>query len=655
MFSLAILFWIALVVPGYALVRRIWPEDIKSGLLGTVGLSYVAVLGALSPISILCYVCHLPLAVLSGSAIAMMIAGAIDVTRNNGWREAGKLVTAAVGVGLFILIVHLIGSAYWGGFLHGDSRVHLARIRYLLDNGLCNDNPYAGSGSFMAIYHTNLLHALHAAACQVTGSAHMLAWMSVLPWAQLMIASGAYYLAWSVYNRQWVGWIAAAFVIGNYGPVTFAVYPNHICPFALFPFLMAFVVQAATSRPDWRVALKISMVCLLLGQIHGLYAIFALLVIGPTLVWMFVRRLVRRQPGRIALAVACAALCGAMVFPVISKANSPNYEHRKQEPAAAKFDAGSFYKFSNGWFMRVPSRDFGPGGYWAHVLVASGAVCALLSARRRQATVVLAIMGTALAIFIVPPLCTLVWRTLGQHWIFTRMNFVVRYGFIMMVPCAFGFFLIGVVQPILQRRINGGKESSKAQTRKGNKKRNKQRGSQPAQTRSARVTLPFALAQSVLLLGALALGTVYAPKGNYAGWNLCWQMVRTHNKEKRTRLHRWQGLRDFLGTHVPKGDPVLTPGELGVLVVMLHDCSVVAPSSCGNGIPDFWDRQAALKRMLTVNAPWDEVKPLLQEYGITWVLPNPRAVPRWLIAHHTEHQIYTYGRSRYHLFAVDAG
>jgi hypothetical protein len=41
--ALALLFWLGLLLPGYVVLRLTSREDLKSGLLGTIGLSYLAV------------------------------------------------------------------------------------------------------------------------------------------------------------------------------------------------------------------------------------------------------------------------------------------------------------------------------------------------------------------------------------------------------------------------------------------------------------------------------------------------------------------------------------------------------------------------------------------------------------------------------------
>ena len=59
------LFWIALALPGYVIVRRFWTGDLRAGLPGVIALSYLATFGLLSPVSIVGYVLGAPLWVFS--------------------------------------------------------------------------------------------------------------------------------------------------------------------------------------------------------------------------------------------------------------------------------------------------------------------------------------------------------------------------------------------------------------------------------------------------------------------------------------------------------------------------------------------------------------------------------------------------------------
>ena len=204
---ISLFFWLALLLPGYVLVRYFWEDDLRSGLLGTVGLSYLAVFALLSPISILCYLLHVPLGAFSVACSVTMLAGALEITRRGWWRDIVKLFAVSISVELLIVVADMVMGARVGALIAGDAVVHLARIRFLLDHGFNNCDPFVAGRYFFPIYHTNLHHALYAACSQLTGIHHVSVWYASLTWAKVLIATGSYYVAWSVFDRRWVAWV----------------------------------------------------------------------------------------------------------------------------------------------------------------------------------------------------------------------------------------------------------------------------------------------------------------------------------------------------------------------------------------------------------------------------------------------------------------
>ena len=89
-----------------------------------------------------------PLEVFSFACVALILAGLIELTRRRWWADLGKLAAAAVSVELVIVLVDVVMGARVGAHLDGDTRVHLARIRMLLDHGFNNYDPFIAGGFF---------------------------------------------------------------------------------------------------------------------------------------------------------------------------------------------------------------------------------------------------------------------------------------------------------------------------------------------------------------------------------------------------------------------------------------------------------------------------------------------------------------------------
>ena len=105
---LTLLFWLALGVPGFAVLCHIDRAELKSGLLGVIGLSYLATLAILSPISILAYVFHWPLAVFSGACVLAILVGLVEILRHGWWRQASRVLVGALGFEILLVLADCI-------------------------------------------------------------------------------------------------------------------------------------------------------------------------------------------------------------------------------------------------------------------------------------------------------------------------------------------------------------------------------------------------------------------------------------------------------------------------------------------------------------------------------------------------------------------
>ena len=373
----SLIFWLLLGIPGYAALRRFDADQLNSGLLGAICLSYLGTLILLTPVIIIGYLFRLPLAVFSGAYVVLVVAGLLDLFRMKAWRDMARLAAAAVGVELLLLAGDMWLSARTGSIMTADATVHLGRIRFLLDHGMSNADQYMAGDYFFHLYHTNLLHTLCAAAAQLTGVSHFGVWFAALPWAKLLAASGAYYLAWSVFGRRWPAWVAAAFVIGMQGPVTFMIYPNKLAPFWLLACVLGLVVQVCC-EPRWRIAVWIGGAILVVGQIHSLYGGFALVLCGPVVAAAVVVHW-RRSGRGVATLVGCGvALTLFLPFALLAKPHPVAAEKDDavaeavddvagEEPTAAdpELDAHRFIDLGNAGFIKRPFDGFGSGGGYA--------------------------------------------------------------------------------------------------------------------------------------------------------------------------------------------------------------------------------------------------------------------------------------------------
>ena len=416
-----LLFWLMLLLPGYVIVRLVARDDLRSGLLGTIGLSYLGSFVLLAPVSIAGYLLRLPLATLSGACVVASAAAAAYIIYRRWWGEIGRLVLAALSIELLIVGIDLLTGARMGSHLGGDAVIHVGRIRFLLDNGFSNCDPCYNFDVPFPFYHTNLLHAVLASCAQLTGSDAVTVWVVSLVWAKLVVAAGCYYVGWCVFGRTWPAWVVALVTIGRLAPVTFVLYPNKIAMYWLVAIMLGFAVQPVQARRGWPAALKLAAGSFVLGQIHGLYAVFAGLVTAPALCLLLVLRLVRDRTRSLAVLACLAALWAGAPFVVASKVLTQADVSQTRvtnddslPPLGLK--AEHFHQRADGSVV-VKGRLT-----WQLWLALGATVVALATQRRKELLIVASAMAVVLIVFHVPPICTALVRALGQGWMLLRLS-----------------------------------------------------------------------------------------------------------------------------------------------------------------------------------------------------------------------------------------
>lgn len=585
----SLLVWLGLVLPGYVVVRGLSADDLKSGLLGVVGLSYLATFALLSPVSIGCYLSHAPVWVFSVACVLAILGGAIEITRQGWWRQAGKLVVGGATIELLIVVVDMVMGARIGALTEGDAVVHLTRVRHLLDHGFSNYDPFVAERHFFPVYHTNLLHGLYATCAQLTRVHHLSVWFASLPWGKLLVASGCYYMVWCVYGRRWVGWVAAVFAVGCFGPTTFVIYPNKLAPLWIGALMIGFVVQACRSPCTWRSCIKLAAASLVIGQVHSLYGAFTGIALGPTLCVIAAVRFFRRAPDRWRVTACVVALGAALPFVLVSKIAMDRAKSASAAVRAAEPETNTPEATDQRWVTMGPRSGWGTVRDPRAAFLAAGIVAAFIGSRRKQAAILLAITGTTAMIFYVPPLCSAAVHVLGERWILSRMGFVLLLGFVGLVPASFAF----LVEP---------------------------------KTRTWWM-------RAVVSVVALLLALPFPQRRPEYTWANYWAKTTAPRKERESYLEMTEVMMAALDKHIPRGKTVLIDKWEGMVLTMIHDCHIVASKGMGNGIPDLGQRRKDLDLMLAADTPWHTRRSLLRKYDIEYFVPSQDAPTAWTNGH----------------------
>jgi tetratricopeptide (TPR) repeat protein len=338
-------FWLLLLLPGWALARRLAPRDLEGPPIVGVAVCYVCLFACLAPLVVVGYLVNAPIEALAALLGVLILWGAWDLIRRGAWRGAGKVLLAAACLEMLVVVVDMVMAARVGSVLGADARIHLTRVRFLYEHGLSNLDPFVAEPFPYPIYHTNLWHALLAAGSRLCAIDPLAMWFGSLAASKLMIASGLAYLAWAVCGGRWAPWVAAVMATVVRGPVAFTIYPNQIAPWFVMPVLVAVVIRAIapgpmesrnqepgelgksgdpppTHDPIGVSALRVAAVGLVMGMVHPLYAGFAIVIGGSVAAVALLAGLLRRRGRQIVLAAAVGAalVAAAAPFPIVGRA-----------------------------------------------------------------------------------------------------------------------------------------------------------------------------------------------------------------------------------------------------------------------------------------------------------------------------------------------
>ncbi|HEX7477888.1 MAG TPA: hypothetical protein VF331_08780 [Polyangiales bacterium] len=597
------LFWIALFIPGFALVRRLDPAALRDGPLSTLARSYLGTFALLTPLSVAGYVFRLPLAVFSYGLVACVVAGVLWLCIDRGWLRELRWPTALGVCCSAILAADMVLGARVGTNLGGDAGFHIARARMLADHGFNSWDPLVAGHRFEPIYHSNIYHALLAAGAQLCRTHPGTLWITAWPWAKLMSAAAAYHLAVAVFEERALGWAAAVGACIFVAPYSVLPYPNTLGPYWLMSMGIAFGVEALVAGASYRAAGWLAAATLALTQTHMLFAVFLALVVAPPLLLMAARATFRKLPGRRPLWAATLALglslpwllvpawprIQAVVFPAPPPAAAPA-ANSGSAPAAAPPPASGwlgrqnakFIELGHGMLVANPAPLIGTDNRYTHLvlLLALG----LVSRRRKRVAAIGAIVLSACAVLFVPPLCAVVLELAGERWILWRMTLV----FIVIIFAVVPNTLLWLAQPFARQRW-------------------------------------LALVWPWLAVLASA-GYAWQLGVNGAPWSREGYLAQAKRLTSSYRIHAIQDTSAFFAKNVRSEETIIAaPGD-DYFVAMHCDCNVLAPApgrgSHGLGADEVARRHAAIGQLFSAQTPPTERLAILQRYGVQTVFTS---------------------------------
>lgn len=495
-------FWLSLAAPGYVLVRRFWPQALTGGALSALALGYLFTFALITPVCALLYALRAPMAMLS-SVLVVAILGSCALLYRARRSFAMPSVSWIAIVSGTIIAIDLVLGLHSGSNFGGDGRYHASRVRMLLVHGFNSWDPLVPGGRFDDVYHSNVYHAVMAASAQLTGLEAPGAWAFALFFAKLAACAATYHLVFTVFGERWTAWCAITIFVVFMASQSTLSYPNMLAAYWLIPLAAAFLVEAiAAKHPVWP-ALGLAATALVLPGVHGLYYVFAALVMGAVLlaalVWTRVRPVQGlttrnlllamlvlgmgvpwfgvRAMGRAATAqtqlqarnaqIAKPPLPQAVTVPAVSadatdaadeaddtdEATASTAPAKRKLPryalARAKRNRG-FIDLGNGQMMFDIERFLRPGSGQLQLLLLL-AIGARIGHRRRALLPLLGVTCVILVMLYVPPVCTALIKIAGAPWIVRRLSALLGVLHLAIVPALlFSLAARAIAKPIVR-------------------------------------------------------------------------------------------------------------------------------------------------------------------------------------------------------------
>ncbi len=645
-YSVAYIFWVLFLVPGFALVMRTAPGLTRGGLMCTLATSFLGTVALLMPVTIVGYFVNMPVAVISTLLVIALIAGLIDIVRQGHWRMwkeqgAGILRLESLVIAAGFYIHHKIGS-----LMGADALIHMARVRQFLDHGLTNVDPFIKGDHFYPIYHTNVYHVILAAASQLSQVHYLDIWFGALPVFLVLIASAMFFMTWQVFQNRWAAWFAAIFFVVDQGHINFLTYPNKIAPFFLLPVLIGLTVRALREKPTTRHAVQIGVVSLALGMFHGMYAFFGAILLGPVFLALGLRSHLKKEGALKKYALCVLALMVSLPWPVISRrAQDATRKEtirarilRDRNPDAIQFvvtDAGKrkpkknaqkgvdafFLDVGAGMIMKKPFRGFGGGrglfgirGFRYQYLML-GLILGIFSRRRKTYLIAASVSLVTLTYLLFPPLCTLLFNIMEAKWMIQRLETA---GLSMMFPT----LVFGPIVFHMSRLLPLTKDA--------------------ALSRRIRVVLVQGVISLLLLMFAFSYSNQWRTwhawidgspwRRKIRSWYENYNYVRhTSDLNLRAKVRAMKRQRKFYQEKIPPGSNVIVTDNLALELVTLHDAHILDPIRSSVGVPDLSYLRRLNKRVIDPQTDWETRKRILQQVGARIYLPQTRS--RWLDGH----------------------
>ncbi len=570
--------WVLSFFPGFLLLTKAFPRDLRGGLFPVLGLSYFWTFVLLTPASVVGY--------LSGAPLRMLTIWWLLLTvPTSAWCLSRLLMGIGKGrfdlyvrgrtshylpLGLLVAVIALAIVLITGPTFQSDATFHIARARSLLSHGFNNADPFYEGRPFGRVYHTNILAAYLATLSDVTGANMLSVWWVSSAWSKVLISSGMSYVAWVVFGNRRAAALTWVATIIYSAPLDFTLYPNQMASVWVMPLALGFVLQLdlGVERLFSSVA-KFFSASWVIAQVHPLYAAIILVYLGVVLLWVFAKRVLKRRSPKIVIACALALTLAPAPFLLAYKYYQLPVTARDL-PTLYKDVAKEVTKVEKFTRIRSPKEVLAASdnaiiAFWPAIVIG------LILGLRRRIWGLPAISGVVALIVYIPPITyTYVSLTGGHHFTLERLKMIWRISSLVLVPGA---------SLLLSGRFK----------------------------RSA---------LAAVLATILAASFAMHYKRPSMHWGTLMQNAAVPKGMRRQRLRRLVRLQSYLERHIPAGSTVVASGQLGPYLGMLRDIRLLASRHRSPRTRGESARVSAQQALRSTRTPTSVRDQLLDRYDI---------------------------------------
>jgi len=302
---------VILFLPGFSLFNIFFNKS-KQKIHEKIVNYFIFSLILLLPLVLIAYFTKLDIDNLKYSILGLILfVSVIDITISLIKKESLSITTPQISqwkkiiktnyptiivfilAGGFLLFSYKIGT-----YLGGDSRVHIAIIRKMIENGISAENPFFKDFGDLYAYAYSLWQPILAVISRLSGTDPVYTWSKIATFLTPLIPFAFYFSAKNIFKNKNIGLICTLvvsfFVLyisfisgGKIKDLSLFIYPSGIAIYLLLPIFFGWLFNFLNNKKRWVVLILITLISFVVITTHLFYFILILLSLASFLFFHF--------------------------------------------------------------------------------------------------------------------------------------------------------------------------------------------------------------------------------------------------------------------------------------------------------------------------------------------------------------------------------